>query len=303
MQKRLTTEEPSWELYRSFLAVARLGSLSAAARSLDTTQPTIGRHIEALEMQLKTALFSRSPVGLVPNAIALELIPHAETMAAAAEALIRRASGEAGKEHGTVRITASTIVGGEVLPGLLAPFHRQYPEITLELVLTNEPEDMLRRDADIAIRMFRPTQGALIARRVGPVAVGLYVHRSYAEVIGLPKRIDQLDGHTLIGYDRNPFAIHSAQQLGIQLSRDQFNFRCDNELAQLSALRAGIGIGACQKPIAARDQNLLPVLPKVVALELDMWLVMHEDMRNCRRIMLLFNYLKDGLATYCKGTS
>ncbi len=299
MQKRLTTEIANWELYRSFLAVARLGSLSAAARSLDTTQSTVGRHIDALEKQLKTALFGRSPAGLIPNSIALELVPHAEAMAAAADAFIRRASGESDMKQGTVRITASEVIGAEVLPGLLLPFHREHPEITLELALTNEPENMLRRDADIAIRMFRPTQGALIASRVGPVAIGLYAHRSYADAVGLPKKFEQLDGHTLIGYDRNLFAIQSAQRLGLQLTRDQFNIRCDNELAQISALRAGLGIGACQKPIAARDKNLLPVLPKVIALELDMWVVMQEDMRNCYRVKLLFDYLKNVLAGYC----
>lgn len=300
MQKSLTIEEPGWELYRSFLAVTRLGSLSAAARSLGTTQPTVGRHIETLEKQLGAALFSRSPTGLIPNSIALELVPHVEAMAAAADALVRRASGDSGEERGTVRITASDVVGAEVLTGLLVPFHRRHPEIVLELALTNEPEDMLRRDADIAVRMFRPTQGALIASRVGPVALGLYAHRSYAKAVGLPDSLEKLAGHTLIGYDRNPFAIRSAGRSGIQVSRDHFNFRCDNELAQLAALRTGIGIGACQKPIAARDKNLLPVMPKAFALELDMWLVMHEDMRSCRRVMLLFDHLKEALADYCK---
>jgi DNA-binding transcriptional LysR family regulator len=249
---------------------------------------------------LKVSLFARSPMGLVANTIALEMIPHAEAMAAAADALVRRASGESGMKRGTVRITASEVVGAEVLPGLLTPFRRDHPEIILELVLTNTPEDMLRRDADIAIRMFRPTQAALIASRVGPVALGLYAHRDYITVHGVPKKMSQLDGHTLIGYDRNLYAIQSAQRMGFQLSRDQFNFRCDNELAQIAALRAGIGIGACQKPIAARDKNIMPVLPKAVALELDMWLVMHEDMRSCYRVKLLFDYLKDALGRYCK---
>ena len=290
---------PNWDLYHSFLAVVQLGSLSAAAKSLGTTQPTVGRHIEALEKQLGLTLFSRSPSGLVPNTVALELLPLAESMAASAEAMIRRVSGEADNIQGIVRITASDIVGGEVLPTILASFHRTHPNIVLELSLTNAPEDMLRRDADIAIRMFRPNQGGLIASHVGPVALGLYAHRSYLEAKGCPENLEQLDGHTLIGYDRNSFAIQAAARSGIKVSREQFNFRCDNELAQLAALRAGVGIGGCQKPIAKRDLNLLPVLPDQISIELDMWVVMHEDMRSCRRVALLFDYLKAALAGYC----
>src|SRR5579871_1907121 len=173
--------EPPWELYRTFLEVARDGSLSGAARKLGLTQPTAGRHVDQLEAQLGVRLFSRSPQGLKPTPAALELVGHAETMAAASQALRRTASGAAGQDRGTVRITASEMVGCEVLPPILARFQGRHPGIALELALNNRNEDLLRRDADIAVRMVRPRQKSLLAKRVGKSPVGLFAHRAYLE--------------------------------------------------------------------------------------------------------------------------
>jgi DNA-binding transcriptional LysR family regulator len=184
--------EPGWELYRTFLEVVRDGSLSGAARKLELTQPTVGRHIDALESTLGFSLFTRSQRGLTTTPAALELVPHAETMSVASAALFRAASGETTTDRGTVRITASEIMGCEVLPAILAGFRHQYPEITLELALTNRNEDLLRRDADIAVRMIRPTQKALIARRIGKSSIGLYAHQIYVRRFGIPKTISQL---------------------------------------------------------------------------------------------------------------
>lgn len=290
--------EPGWELYRSFLAVTRHGSLSAAARALGTTQPTVGRQVEALEQALGIALFTRSPHGLRPNPAALGLVAHAETMEAAAAALLRTASGAAEEACGTVRLTASEMVGGEVLPTMLADFRRAYPRIAVELVLNNEAEDLLRRDADLAVRMFRPTQGALVAKRIGQVEIGLFAHRRYLESHSVPRSADALGCHALIGFDRSPLFSRAVGRIGAKVSRDQLALRCDSDLAQLAALRAGLGIGACQVGVARRDPELLPVLPGKLSLELDMWLVMHQDMRSCRRVALLFDHLAAALANY-----
>ena len=182
----------------------RTGSLSAAARLLSTTQPTIGRHVELLEQSLKVTLFARSPNGLRPSLVAQELMAHAEVMEASAAAFLREASGDVEANAGTVRIAASHVVGGEIMPTMLTEFHRAYPRIAIELALSNEPDDLLRGDADIAVRMFRPTQDALIAKRIGSEAIGLYAHRRYAEHYGLPDDLEVVLDHTLIGYDRDP---------------------------------------------------------------------------------------------------
>jgi len=294
----MTSTEPSWDLYRSFLAVMRTGSLSAAARLLSTTQPTIGRHVELLERSLGGSLFVRSPGGLRPSLIARELMAHAEVMEASAAAFLRKALDDVDEDAGAVRIAASHVVGSELLPAMLTEFHRTHPRIVIELALSNEPDDLLRGDADLAVRMFRPTQDALIAKRIGSVEIGLYAHRRYVERHGLPDDIKAMESHTLIGYDRDPVWIRAAARMGIQFERERFDLRCDSELAQLSALRAGFGIGACQVGIARRNPDLIPVLPDQISFSLDVWLAMHRDLRSSRRVALLFEHLAQALTEY-----
>lgn len=288
-----------WNLYASFREVMRQGSLSAAARTLGLTQPTLGRHVAALEAGLGTALFTRSPQGLAPTAAALELLPRVEEMHAAAEAAARAVSGGPSGETGVVRITASEIIGGVVLPPILAAFRARHPGVVIELVLTNRNEDLLRRDADIAVRMVRPAQSALVARRIGVVGIGLYAHRRYAETYGLPATLEDLASHPVIGFDRDDTVLRSVSQ-GPLITRETFAFRTDSDLAQLAALRAGVGIGGCQTGIAAEDPDLVPVLPDAIRFELEMWLAMHEDLKAVVRVRLMFEHLVAALGQYVR---
>ena len=297
----MTRREPGWELFRTFLEVVRDGSLSGAARKLALTQPTVGRHIDALEAALELSLFSRSPQGLTATPAALELVGYAETMASASAALRRTASGGAKADRGTVRVAASEMIGCEVLPPILARFRDSHPGITLELALSNRNEDLLRRDADIAVRMVRPRQKSLVARRIGNSAIGFYAHRHYAEKYGLPKQIADLEKHCLIGFDRDGLALRSLGKLPRAVTRDTFGFRCDSDLAQFAALKAGVGIGGCQHNIARRFEELVPVLAKAIRFELEVWLAMHEDMKSTGRVRLLFDHLADGLSAFVRG--
>ncbi|HSY30104.1 MAG TPA: LysR family transcriptional regulator [Burkholderiaceae bacterium] len=287
-----------WALYRSFLAALREGSLSAAARSLGMTQPSIGRHIDALEALLGVSLFTRAQDGLRPTRIAFELRGPAEAMAAAAQQALRIASGTAEDERGTVRVTASNIVGAAVLPPMLTRYRERNPHVELELVLTNRNTDLLKREADIAVRMMRPTQQALIAKRIGITYIGMFAHRRYVEERGLPKNVMELKQHTLIGFDQDPAALQLLQKWGGAIQRDDFSFRSDSELAQLSALRAGFGIGGCQIGIARNDPDMIPVLPHELLFELDMWLVTHDGLRRNMRVMNLFEFLAGELTGY-----
>jgi len=289
-----------WDLYRTFLAVLGEGSLSGAARALDLTQPTVGRHIEQLEASLASPLFTRSVSGLAPTELALSLRPHAETMAAAAEALARTASGEADAVRGAVRVTASDIVGVEVLPPMLTGFHEAHPEVTVELNLSNRQEDLLRREADIAVRMARPTQGALLARRIGFVTLRLYAHRRWLETHPVPTSFEDARQYA-IGFDRDPQIARALADSQLPLTRDLFAFRSDNDLAQLAALRAGFGVGACQAPIAARDPDLVPVLEGAFRYEMEVWVAMHEDLKSSRRMRAMFDWLVDGLTAYVRA--
>lgn len=289
--------EPCWEHYRTLLAVIREGSLSAAARQLGLTQPTIGRHIDALEAALGLALFTRSQGGLSPTEGALALVPHAEAMANAAEALRRAASGEAVEERGTVRITASEMIGAEVLPKILARFREKHPRIAIELMLSNRSEDLLQREADIAVRMIRPTQTALLAKKVGELGVGLHAHRRYVQAHGLPTSVEELVGHTIIGYDKEP-SVRRPINLGLDYSRELFAFRSDSDVAQFAALKAGFGIGMCQFGLAKQYPDLVPMLQNQVHFELDVWIVMHEDLKTSLRMRLMFDHLAKGLGEY-----
>lgn len=295
--------DAGWDLHRSFLGVLRFGSLSAAARALELTQPTLGRHVDALEAALGVKLFARSRHGLMPTAAASGLRAHAEAMEASAAAMARAASGEADAPQGTVRLTASNMIGAEVLPAILADFRALNPRIAIELVLSNRNQDLSRREADIAVRMVRPTQNALIARRLGSVRIWLYAHRRYLARHGTPRNVDELAAHALIGFDRDESAFRAlaANLAGnFAVTREMFALRTDDDLAQLGALRAGLGIGGAQAGIAARDGALVPVLADAIGFKLEMWLVMHKDLGAGRRVRLLFDHLAGALTAYAK---
>ena len=290
--------ETDWDLYRSFLGALREGSLSAAARALGLTQPTLGRHIDALEDSLGAKLFARSQHGLTPTPAARELAFHAEAMEAAAEAFRRAASGEAAETGGTVRLTASNLIGAEVLPPILTAFRRDHPNIAIELALSNRNQDLSRREADIAIRMMRPTQKSLVVKRLGAVHIHLYAHRDYLARHGTPRTVEDLTRHTIIGFDRDASAFRSMDTGGTPIARELFALRTDDDYAQLNALRAGFGIGGAQDGIAARSADLVPILPSHIAFKLEMWLVMHEDLRSSKRVRLLYDHLAVALKAY-----
>lgn len=284
-----------WDLWRSFLAVARQGSLSGAARLLGATQPTLGRHVEALESGLGVALFTRSQNGLAPTPAALALLAQAEAMEAAAASLRRSADGARSEAGGTVRITASEIMGAEVLPDILAGLQEAHPALVLELVLNNRTDDLLRRDADIAVRMVRPVQEALIAQQLGDVRLGLFAHERYLDRHGAPATLADLRRFHVIGFDRNDHSARALAKGVIELDRDLFSLRSDSDLAQLAALRAGLGIGACQAGVAARTPQLKPVLSEALGFRLEVWLCMHEDQRASRPVRLTYDALAEGL--------
>jgi DNA-binding transcriptional LysR family regulator len=290
-----------WTLVRSFLAVTEHRSLSAAARALSLTQPTIGRHVDALEAALGVTLFTRSVHGLKPSEAALDLVPHAKAMAATAAALARAASGEAADERGTVRITASDVIGAEVLPAILARARAAHPGIAFELALSNRTENLMQREADIAVRMVRPTQQSLVARKIGEVPVMLYAHRSYVKRRGMPRSLADLARHDIIGYDTELRALEAFTAQGLPASRDVFALRTDNQIAQLALLRAGAGIGGMQRQLALREKELLPVLHGAVRIPLEMWLVMHEDLRASRRVRVAYDFLGEALTAYARG--
>jgi DNA-binding transcriptional LysR family regulator len=293
-----------WELYRAFLGVLREGSLSGAARALGVAQPTVGRHVAALEGALGLVLFTRSQTGLLPTEAAHALRVHAEAMESTAAALERTASGlrdGAGGVAGTVRISVSEVVGVEVMPAIVAGLASRHPALKVELVLSNRVHDLLQREADIAVRMTAPRQEQLVARRVGAIELGLHAAPAYLARRGTPAMVDDLAAHAVIGYDRpTPFVRQAAKALP-GFTRDRFALRTDSDVAQLALIRAGAGIGVCQVPLAARAPALVRVLPDAFRFRLDTWVTMHEDLRASPRCRVAFDALAAGLEDYIGG--
>lgn len=293
--------EPDWALWRSFAGVVEHGSLSGAARALGLSQPTIGRHIETLEADLGLPLFERSLTGLKPNATALRLyepVRHAQQHLAEASIL---AEGAQQIEAGTVRITASAMISSYVLPNILADIRALHPLIALETIPSDSSENLLMREADIAVRMFRPTQLELVTRHLGDIAIVPVAHERYLARRGRPTNLTELWTHDLIGFDRSDAMIQHARQLGHSVSRDQFVIRSDDHAHLWELLKAGLGIGFGQA-------NLVPLTPGLVALPIDMnipplpiWLTTHRELFTSTRIRAIYDALASGLAGYING--
>jgi DNA-binding transcriptional LysR family regulator len=291
---------PDWDLMQSLHAVLEAGSFSAAARLRRLTQPTLGRHIDQLERQLGAPLFLRSPRGLQPTELALAFRQNLADMAAAASAAQRDVEGLINGEGGVVRVAVSEVVGIEVIPVMLARFRAAHPGVDIELALNNKNEDLTRRDADVAVRMARPTQNSLVAKKVGDLHLGFHATPEYLAEHGAPTDFAELQKHTLIGFDRAyPEMIDDLTINGFDrpISRDLFSYRTDNDVAQLAAIRAGVGIGVCQVQIA-KKAGLIPVAPELFSFTLPIWICMHETLRGAPRMRLMFDHLAKEFAAY-----
>jgi DNA-binding transcriptional LysR family regulator len=216
-------------------------------------------------------------------------------LAATTAAIMRAASGQGQAIKGSVRVSASEIVGAEVLPAIFSSLREQHPELEIELIISNTIDNLLRRDADIAVRTVAPTQAALVVKRLGTITLGLHAHRCYLDRAGVPRNLKNLQSHSLIGFDRETPAIRSMRQRVPGFESIRFALRTDSDIAQLRAIKAGFGIGICQVTLARQDPNLQRVLPAVFDLKLGVWVAMHEDLRLTPRCRTVFGGLATGL--------
>jgi len=236
----------------------------------------------------------------MPTSLALALKPKAQAMSMSAHALKRLVKTEGGKLSGSVRITASEIVGVEILPSILYLFRNKHADVDLELVLNNAQDDLLNQDADIAIRMVRPQQKRLLAKKVGKVSIGLFAHQLYLKNKSLPKNMAELADHHLIGIDRDIERWNKISIAGRAITANHLSFRCDSDIGQLAALRQGLGIGACQKNIARKQADLIAILSDQVSFDLEMWVVMHEDLKNNASVRAVFEHFAEHLPRLIK---
>lgn len=284
-----------WALVQSFLAVAEHGSLSAAARILDRSQPTLGRHIRALEAGLDTPLFDRHARGLVLTQDGKELLPHAHQMREAMNAIALTAAGHSQELQGTVRITCSVFASHYLLPPVFAELRTLEPSIQLEIVPSDSSENLLFREADIAVRMYRPTQMEVVTKHIADIPLGVFAAKSYLDRAGRPQRVEDLLDHDLIGYDRNDMILQEMRSMGWSVTRDSFAVRCDNQSTYWALLRAGCGVGFSQVEVGRAEPLTEELHLGLQIPPLPVWLAAHHAMRHTPRIRRVWDLLSEGI--------
>lgn len=282
---------PDWAAIRSFLAVAEAGSLTAAARKLGLSQPTMGRHVRAVEARLGTDLFVRGATGLSLSAAGRDLLEPAREMAAASARLGAIAAGHDARFDGTVRITASVVVSSYVLPPILADLRAAEPRIEIELVPSDASENLLFREVDIAVRMYRPTQLDVVARKLAEQPLALYAAPALLERHGVPDSVEALLRLPFVGFDRSDLILRAMREIGLDVDRHFFGVRCDDQAAFWQLVCAGCGVGAMQAVIGDAEPRVrridvaldLPILP--------IWLAAHEGLPRNPRIRRVWDHL------------
>ena len=287
--------EPDWTLLRSFLAVAETGSLSAAARALGQSQPTLGRHVQDLEAQLGTVLFTRALRGMALTPAGAALLPAVREMRAAAARLSLVAAGREERMQGTVRLTASRAVSQFLLPAILADLRRAEPGIEIEVVPSDTSENLLFREADIALRMYRPEQLDVVTRHVADLAMGLYAAPSML-TDGLPGDVAALMRLDFVGLDRSDLMLRMMASLGIQRRREDFGVRCDDQVVYWALVRAGCGVGAMQRVVGDADPSVVRIADFVPLPSLPVWLTVPDPLRQNPRVRRVLDHLAAAFA-------
>jgi len=284
-----------WALIRSFLAVMDVGSLMGAARRLGARQPTLSRHMAELEAQLGVPLFERTGRGLTPTAAALAMADAARQMKLGADALSRSLEAQRHATTGTVRISSSQVAATWLLPPVLAALRETEPGIDVELVASNQLSNLLEREADIAVRMVRPQQGALIACKLADIALTAAAHVSYLARAGTPNKPEDLLRHRLVGYDRDDTILRGFAHLGVAITREDFALRTDDQVAYCQLVAAGAGIGFVAAYTLRNWPDVQVVLPDLQIPPLPCWLAVHREVRASRVVRRVYDFLAEAI--------
>lgn len=293
---RLRMNQLDWNQLKAFLATAETGSLSAAARKLGLTQPTLSRQVAAIEQQMSVTLFERVGKSMSLTPTGLELLEHARAMGTAAEALSLAASGRSQAVGGVVSVSATEAVASHLLPALVRRLRDQEPGIAIEVIASNAMSDLLRREADIAIRHVKPEQPDLIARLVREVSASFYASEDWVRLHGHPRTAEDAAHLDFVGGDRSGQFLSYLRLHGLPLSESNFSCYADHSVAHWPLVRQGMGIGAMMDDIAQGTPGVVRVLEDVPRIRFPIWLVSHRELRTSRRIRVVFEALAQGLA-------
>jgi DNA-binding transcriptional LysR family regulator len=288
-----------WQRIEAFVRVADAGSLTHAARQMQISQPTLSRHVQELEDQLGVALFVRHVRGLTLTDRGAELLGAARDVHDRVDVFVRQATGLRSDPSGIVRISVDETLGVFVLGPHFAALRQQHPRIALEVVVDTSSANLSRREADIAVRMYRPHQPDLVARQiVDSLAIGLFASESYVESYGAPTEMTDIHRHTLIGFDRDQYWYETIGKMGLR--PEQFSFRTDSVAAQIEAIRHGVGIGALHLSLALQLERLVRVMPALPIDPLEIWLVVHRDVRDNPAVRAVLDALAPALRGYAE---
>lgn len=288
-------DQLDWNQLKAFLETAETGSLSAAARKLGLTQPTLSRQVAAIEQRMGVTLFERVGKAMALTPTGLDLLEHARAMGAAAEALSLAASGHSQAMGGVVSISASDAVAAHILPPLVRRLRDQEPGIAIEVISSNALSDLLRREADIAIRHVKPEQPDLIARLIREATASFYASADWVKAHGHPRSAEEAADLSFVGSDRSGQFLAYLRQHGLPLSEANFSCYADHSIANWSLVRQGMGIGAMMDEIALDTPGIVRVLDEVSPVRFPIWLVSHRELRTSRRIRVVFEALARGL--------
>ncbi len=289
-------KEIDWNLARAFCFTANAGSLSAAARKLGLTQPTLSRQVAALERALGVTLFERVGKKLVLTETGLSLLEHAQAMVWAADSLSLAAVGRAEDIHGRVSISATDAIAVYLLPDIVARIRQQAPQITLVVVASNAISDLRRREADIAIRHVQPTEPDLIGRRVRDMTAHFYAAEAWVAANAMPRSVTDLSAADLLAFEPIERFVEHLSVFGFASGADQFRIVSENGVVVWEMVRRGLGIGAMLSAIADRTPGIVRVLSDIPAIPVPVWLVTHRELHTSRRVRVVFDILAEALA-------
>jgi DNA-binding transcriptional LysR family regulator len=287
-----------WNRARAFLVTAEEGSFSAAARALGLAQPTLGRQVAGLEEELGIALFERVGATLQLTGAGLELVEHVRTMGEAATRVSLAATGQALAIDGPVCITASEVIAAFLLPPAIARIRSEHPGIEVEIVASNASRDLQRREADIAVRNFTPTQPDLVARKITDTRARMYASPAYLEHFGPFASPADLARAAFFAFDRTDIMVKGLRALGVPVTERSFPIVTANHLVQWELAKQGLGICMMMEQIGDAEPALVRVLAdQVPPIPVPVWLAVHRELRTSRRIRVVYDLLADELTS------
>ncbi len=291
----------NWDGFRYFVAAAETGSLSAAAKLLNSNQPTVGRHIDALESALEIKLFQRHAKGLTLTQEGTYVLERSLSMRSLVLKTRRTMQEGEQKTAGIVRVAIPEGLCMEVLLEALPEFYQQYPEINLILNISSSTANLTNGEAELAIRLFRPADANLVVKHIGNMKMGLYASSGYCRRYGAPLKIGDLRQHRTIAYGDMLSSLPQNQWLLDNTRSSLCILRSDSTMTRLKATLMGLGMSIQPHMFSVTNQDLCPLIEDAPIADHEIWLVYHHDLRHIGRVRAVVDFISSKLKLRLNG--